>query len=221
LIARELINKNLPVLNCTDTGQKVLNIMESFWVSHLPVVSGDNYIGLVSEKLIYDSELEMCELNQYGETLERPFIHEGQHIYEVAGLVKNLKLTVLPVLTVEDVYCGAISINDLAEKVSDLLSVSDPGAVIVIELSPNDYSLSQIAQIVESNDAKILSLYTKNINDSMELDVTIKLSVSDISSIIETFARYDYNIKAVYTNDSAMHDMYDERYEMFMKYIDL
>ncbi|MCF8362244.1 MAG: hypothetical protein K9G70_06430 [Prolixibacteraceae bacterium] len=208
-------------MNCKDTGQKVLNIMESFRVSHLPLVSSDNYIGLVSDKFIYDSELELCELKQCEKALEKPFIREGQHIYEVAGLIKELQLTVLPVLDMEDNYCGAISINDLAEKVADLLSVSDPGAIIVLELSPNDYYLSQIAQIVESNDAKILSLYTKNPKESMELDVTIKLNVADISSIVETFARYDYNVKAVYTYDSVMHDMYNERYDMFMKYINL
>ncbi len=221
MIARELINKNLPVLNCKDTGQKVLNIMESFRVSHLPVVSDDNYIGLASDKMIYDGELEMCALKEYNKALERPFVREEQHIYEVAGYIKDLGITVLPVLNTDDQFCGAISINDLAKHVANLLSVSDPGAIIILELRPNDYTLSQIAQIIESNDAKILSLYTKNPEDSMELDVTIKLNVTDISSIVKTFARYDYNIKMVYTSNSVMHDMYNERYEMFMKYIDL
>jgi len=221
LIARELINKNLPVLACKDTGQKVLNIMESFRVSHLPVVSDSDYLGLVSDKMIYDGELENCELKAYGKALDKPFVREEQHIYEVAGYIKESGITVLPVLNAEDHYCGSISINDLADNVADLLSVSDPGAIIVIGLSPNDYSLSQIAQIVESNDAKILSLYTRNPEDSMELDVTIKLNVTDISSIMETFARYDYSIKMVHASNSVMHDMYNERYEMFMKYIDL
>ncbi|MDA3880120.1 MAG: CBS domain-containing protein [Prolixibacteraceae bacterium] len=219
MIAQELINNNLPVLNCKDTGTKALNIMESFKVSHLPVVSDDRYVGLVSDSFIYDRELEICALNEEIKAIAAPFVRNNQHLYEVMRVFNELKVTVLPVLYMDDAYCGAICIGDLTGKISGLFSVHEPGAVIVLELGRTDYSMSQIAQIVESNDAKILSLYTLSPENSMELDVTFKLNVTDVSSIIETFVRYDYTIKAVYAENSVLHDMFSERYDMFMKYI--
>ena len=91
----------------------------------------------------------------------------------------------------------------------------------MLELSPVNYSLSQISQIIESNDAKVLSLYTHVPKDLEVYEVTLKVNVTDISSIIETFVRYDYVIKAVYMDDSLLNHMYSERYELFMKYMNL
>lgn len=221
MIAKELIEKNLPLLKCTDNGQKAIIIMESFRISHLPLIKDGEYLGLISDKDIYDRELEMCNLGESLSSIASPFIRANQHIFEVAQKMKELKISVLPVLELNNDYCGAITINDLSAKFVDLISASEKGAVIVLELFSTDYSLSQIAQIVESNDAKILSLYSSNHKNSNEMIVTLKVNVIDISSIIQTFVRYDYNIKAVYMDDSLLHEMYNERYDLFMKYLNI
>lgn len=219
MIARELISQGIPCLTCSDTGQKAINIMESVRVSHLPLLNGSEYIGLISDKDVYDRNLEQGELGAQNIPLARPYIKANQHIYEVARLMLDLRLSLIPVLEMNNDYAGSITIHDLSLQLIDLVTVNDPGAVIVLALHPNDYSLSQIAQIVESNNAKILSLYTKSPENSIEMDVTLKVNLSDISSIIQTFVRYDYNIKAVYMDASLIHDMYSERYELFMKYM--
>ena len=102
---------------------------------------------------------------------------------------------------------------------SELAAVKQPGAIIVLDLNTNDYSLSQIAQIVESNDAKILSVYISSPSDSTKLDVTLKINRNDLSSVIQTFNRYNYTIKASYLDTDMLSNMLDDRYEMFMKYL--
>jgi len=221
LIARDLISKTLPLLKCSDTGKKAIRIMESFRVSHLPVVQDKEYLGLISDKDIYDLEMEKCILGDKISTIISPFVRVNQHILEIIPKLLELKLTVMPVLEMNDDFVGSITITDLSTKFIDLIGVNEPGAVIVLELSTTDYSLSQIAQIIESNDAKIMSLYTKNPENSMELNVTLKINVTEISSIIQTFVRYDYSIKAVYLDDSLLKDMYEDRYEQFLKYLNL
>jgi len=195
--------------------------MESFRVSHLPLVNGKEYLGLISDKNIYDLELELCALGEKSPALINPFVRTNQHIYEVVQKLMEFEITVLPVLEMNDEYIGSIVVSELSKSFVKLVAVNEPGAVIVLELNPVDYSLSQIAQIIESNDAKVLSLYTHVPENKNELDVTLKVNVRDISSIIQTFVRYDYTIKAVYMDDSLLTDMYNERYEMFMKYMDL
>lgn len=221
MIARQLISETLPLLKCSDTGQKAINIMESFHISHLPMVRDNEYLGLISDKDIYDLEMEMCQLGEKISSISCPFVRADQHIFEVIQSILDLRVSVMPVLDENDVYIGAITIDDLSKELINLVAVNEPGAVIVLEISPINYSLSQIAQIIESNDAKILSMYTRNPENSMELDVTLKINITEVSSIIQTFIRFNYTIKAVYMDNSMLKDMYSERYEMFMKYLNL
>ena len=195
--------------------------MESFRVSHLPLVRENEYLGLVSDKNIYDLEMEMCHLGESSTPFITPFVRVNQHIYEAIQKVQEFSITVLPVLGINDDYYGSIVVTELSKSFAKLVAVNEPGAVIVLELSPVNYSLSQISQIIESNDAKVLSLYTHVPEESEALEVTLKVNVTDISSIIETFVRYDYVIKAVYMDDSLLNKMYSERYELFMKYMNL
>jgi acetoin utilization protein AcuB len=221
VIARELISNTFPTLNCSDKGKKALNIMESFRVSHISLVRDKEYMGLISDKDIYDLNLNKCCMSETPLTLIRPYILANQHIFEVIQKMQEFKLTVLPVLELNLEYCGSILLYELSEKFLELVAVPEPGAIIILELNQNDYSLSQISQIIESNGAKILSLYTNNRENSMIMDVTIKINLTDISSIIQTFVRYDYTIKAVYMDDSLVTELYNERYELFMNYLNI
>jgi hypothetical protein len=114
---------------------------------------------------------------------------------------------------------GLINQHDLLKYFSDLIAVKQPGAIIVLELNINDYSLSQIAQIIEGNDAKILSLYVSSASDTTKIEVTIKINKTDMSSVLQTFNRYNYNIKASYMDTDLLSNMLDDRYEMFMRYL--
>jgi acetoin utilization protein AcuB len=221
VIARQLITNTFPTLNCSDKGKKALNIMESFRVSHISLVRDKEYLGIISDKDIYDLDLNKCCINEVPLKLIRPYILANQHIFEVVQKMQEFSLTVLPVLELNMEYCGSILLNELSAKFLGLVAVLEPGAIVILELNQNDYSLTQISQIVESNGAKILSLYTQNRENSMIMDVTIKINMTDISSIIQTFVRYDYTIKAVYMDDSLLTDMYNERYELFMKYLNI
>jgi predicted transcriptional regulator len=221
LIAKQLISDVIPSLRLTDDGQKALNWMEIFRISHLPVVDDHAYIGLISDKAIYDLNLIDKKMDECREHLMPSHIHSNQHIYEIASVMSELKLSLLPVLDLKHSYLGVVSVMDLSKKFADLVAVHEPGGIIVLELTPIDYSLPQIAQIVEGNDAKILSLYTYRENDSKELLVTLKINQVDLSPIIQTFVRYDYSIQAVFMDESILDNLYDDRYNQLIKYMNI
>lgn len=221
MIAQELISEVVPALKLTDSGQKALNLMEIFRISHLPVTDGKRLVGLISDKIIYDLNIIDKPVGDYSEHLLSPHIHTNQHIYEVFSTISGLKLSAVPVLDLHHQYCGVITVFDLAQKFADLVAVQEPGGVILLELNSIDYSLSQIAQIVESNDAKILSFYISPENESKQMTITLKINVIDLSSIIQTFVRYDYNIKAVYMDDSIIKNLYDDRFDQLMKFMNV
>lgn len=195
--------------------------MESFRVSEIPIVRDKEYLGLISDKNIYDLDLTKICINEKSFTLCAPYVFVNQHIYEVIQKMLEHKVSVIPVLELNMDYCGSILLAELSEKYLSLVSGKDRGAIIVIEVNEYDYYLSQIAQIVESNNVKILSFYTRNNENTKMVEITLKLNATDISSVIQTFVRYDYIIKAVYMDDSLLSNMYSDRYEQFMKYINI
>lgn len=221
MIAQNLLSEVVPSLRLTDSGQKALNWMEIFRISHLPVVDGKELIGLISDKIIYDLNITDKPVGDYVEHLLSPHVHTNQHIYEVFSAISVLKLSAVPVLDLHHEYCGVITVFDLAQKFTDLVAVREPGGVIVLELNSIDYSLSQIAQIVEGNDAKILSFYVNQGEDSKMMDITLKINTVDLSAIIQTFVRYDYNIKAVYMDESIIQNLYDDRYDQLIKFMNI
>lgn len=219
--AIKLISDVVPSLRISDKGQKALNWMDVFKVIHLPVVNEHEYIGLVSDKLIYDLNLTDKTFEDQVGKLPTPHVHETQHIFEVASIMYKLKLSVVPVLNEEHDYQGVIVLYDLARKFSNLYSVHEPGGVIILEITSQDYSLSQIAQIVESNDAKILSSFVTREYGSNNLLLTIKLNIVELSAVLQTFLRYNYIVKAVYMDNSMLNDLYEDRYDQFMKYMNI
>jgi predicted transcriptional regulator len=221
MIAQNLLSEVVPPLRLTDSGQKALNWMEVFRISHLPIVDNKRLVALVSDKIIYDLNIIEKPLGEYASHMVPPYVRSNQHIYEVFSAISMLKLSAIPVLDLYDEYIGIITVFDLVQKFSDLVAVKEPGGIIVLEINSIDYSLPQIAQIVEGNDAKILSFYIHQLPDSRVMNVTLKTNVVDLSAIIQTFVRYDYNIKAVYMDDSNIKNLYDDRFDQLMKFMNI
>jgi len=221
MLAIELISDVVPSIKTSDTGVKALNWMEIFRVSHLPIVNNKEFLGLISDTDIYDLNLADEPIGNHSLSLFSPYVTADQHIYEVIELIHRLNLTVVPVLDEHKNYLGLITSNDIIKYFAELAAVSNPGGIIVLELHQNDYSLTQIAQIVESNDAKILSLYIHSPKESVKLEVIIKVNRTDLSSVIQTFERFNYEIKASYMEDEELDSLYNNRYEEFMKYLSI
>jgi len=219
MIAKELISDVVPSLKTSDTGLKALHWMEIFRVSHLPIVNNKEFLGLISDTDIYDLNMADEPIGNHNLSLFSPYVQMDQHIYEVIELVSRLHLTVVPVLDEKKNYLGVITMNELIKYFAELKAVKHPGGILVLEQHQNDYSVTQIAQIIESNDAKILSLYISSPENSMKVEVIIKINRTDLGSIIQTFERYNYNIKASFMDEDDMDAYYSSRFDSFMRYL--
>jgi CBS domain-containing protein len=208
-------------VSSAEKGKKALNSMDVYRVSHIPVVNGSKYLGLVSDKLIYDLNLLDVPIETQLDKLNTSHVHKEQHIFEIAIMMYKLKLSVLPVLDIDHYYLGAITLYDLARRFAKLFSLEEIGGVIILEMNINNYSLSEISQIVESNDVKILSCFLDRKHGTNNLDVILKLDKDDLSPLIQAFMRYDYNVKAVYMDQSELRDLYKDRFDLFMKFMNI
>ena len=221
MLAKDLISEVIPSLKTSDLGQTALNCMEIFRVSHLPIVNNQDFLGLISDSDIYDMNQPEEPIGNHALTLLKPYVDGEQHIFEVIGLASRLKLSVVPVLDSTKHYKGVITISDLIRHLAGISSMDQPGGIIVLELIERDYSLSQIAQIVESNNVKVLSMYITSPPESTKLEVTLKVNTSDLISVIRTFERYNYEVKTWVSNNDTMDRFYSERFDSLMKYLNI
>jgi CBS domain-containing protein len=221
MVAKDLISEVIPSLKTSDLGQTALNWMEIFRVSHLPIVNNQDFLGLISDADIYDMNQPEEPIGNHALTLFKPYVDEEQHIYEVIGLASRLKLSIVPVLDSANHFKGVITISDLIRHLAGISSMDQPGGIIVLELIERDYSLSHIAQIVESNNVRILSMYITSPPESTKLEVTLKVNSGDLVSVIRTFERYNYEVKTWVSTNDSMDRFYSERFDHLMKYLNI
>ncbi len=220
MYARELISDDIPPLKTSDTGERALAWMDEFRVSHLPIVNNVDFLGLISESDILDFNSASEPIGGHSLNLSRPYVFDYQHTYDVLKVMASLKLSVIPVLNDKDQYLGLIHLSTLLQHFAEMASMKESGGLLVLELNLHDYSLSEISRIVESNDAKILSLYISSHIDSTKLEVTIKINRTDLSAIIQTFNRYNYTIKASFHQSEYVDDLKD-RFDSFMSFLNI
>lgn len=220
MIAREIASDEIMPLKTSDSCAFALNLMEENRVHHLPVVNERDLLGLIAEFDLVNHPDQTDPVGNVRLSLPNAFVSEYQHIYDVMKIMTEMKLSVLPVVDQRQGYSGSITLPGLVRYISISISTLNPGGIIVLELSENDYSFAEIAKIIESNDARILSAYATPRADSTLLDLTVKVNVIDINPVIQTFERYNYHIKATFAEKDDLDDL-KERYDALMNYLNV
>lgn len=220
MYAHELISAAILPVKTSDTIQKVIDRMAEFRVNHLPIVNNQQFLGLISDEDLLEVSDPSFPIGGLSLALHNSFVFEEQHIYDVIRLFYDQKLSIVPVLDSNKNYKGLITINSIIEYIATITSVKEPGGIIILEINNRNNSLAHIAQIVESDNAQILSSYVQSFPDTTRLEITLKLNRTDLSSILASFLRYDYHVKATF-NDTKSDDGTSDRYNQLMNYLDI
>ena len=219
MLARELISKVVPPLRPNDEVARALAWMDEFKVSHLPVVDGANFLGLISEDNIMDGAKDDTVMASK-DVFNPAFVLESQHIYYVIRKLAATDLSVVAVLNAEEEYLGCITLFDLVTKFEELAVINQPGGIIVLNLNKQDYSLAQVAHVVESNNAKILSSYVFERPETGMLELTLKVNQEQVGPIVQSLERYSYQVIAYFQESAHLEDL-KGRYGELMRYINI
>jgi len=215
MFASELISNSIPPLKTSDSVQKALERMTEFKLSHLPIVNEQQFLGLLAEDELIEVRDTLASIGALPLTILNPFVYQDAHVYDIIRLLVQLHLSVVPVLDYKKNYLGVISIHSLMDYTSDLFAVKEPGGIIVLEISNRNNSLSHMAQIVEGDNAQILSF-----PDSTKLEVTLKINKTELSGIIASFERFNYQVKAVFNSTITDYGT-EDRYNSLMNYLNV
>jgi CBS domain-containing protein len=221
MLAKSLITETFTPLKTSDSGAVALGLMDEYRVSHLPIVNNVEFLGVISDTDIYNMNSFDDPVGNHLLSITGAYVVEDEHIYDVIKTFAEHQLTLLPVISEKNHYLGVITLQSLAGHLAAITAVDNPGGIIVLEVNEKDYSLSEIAQIVESNDAKVLSLYMNSVPDSTRLEITLKLNRIDIGPVLQTFNRYNYLVKASYSDKDVYNEGIQDRFDSLMNYLNI
>ncbi len=217
MLSQKLIATDITPAHPQDRGVNVMSLMDEFKVLHLPVVENGKLLGIVSEEDLWSMHNQEKPIKNILQRLKQAQVTFEHDVFEIVKLVNEHDLSLIPVVD-KGRYMGAISIRSILKALASIVAMQSDGGVLILEMNKNDYSMSEMAQIVEGNGAKILSSYISNHRENKMLKVTLKLNVNDLKPIIQTFERYQYTITAHYDQSESNNDLHD-RYDSLMRYL--
>jgi len=219
MLTASIAQKGLPLLHLEDKVSFALQCMEDFDVQHLVVVKDDYFLGILAKSDLLDSN-ETNTLNTLSDLFLKIGVASNAHFLVALDLFAKHQLSLLPVLNEQQECIGVITNEQLNDALAHFLEVAKPGAILVLSVSPYQYSLSEMSRIVESNNAQILQLNTHFDEANGNLVVTLKLNKDEAGAIIATFERYDYQI-VHYFGITPLNNDIENHYHNLMNYLDV
>lgn len=211
--------ENLPQVKLSDEVSYVLQLMDQYEVHELAVAGGTELIGIVREETLLNTD-ESLTIKELQHELLKVSVQSSDHLLKAVSVAVTSHLSVLPVLDNQGKLAGIIETSHLLQDIADFLQVNEPGALIVLEVDPRQYSFSEICRLVESNDAQITQLNTSKDAESGKMLITLKLNKLEISDIVATFQRYEYQVKH-YLGEELYTNELKSNYENLMSYLNV
>ena len=219
LIGQFLSNADFSIQNA-DSIQQALEKLQDMLCKELVVLNGNDYIGLINETILLDAEDDEAPISSIKINTAPIQLKFNQHPYDALVMVTVYNSTIIPILDQENKYIGVSTQLDILKAISSIQSQNESGAIIVLAIGLHDFSLSQIAHLVESDNCRILNCATKINLESDNIEVTLKVDKSNINALLNSFLRHNYLILETHNTVAAFDDTAD-RYQQLMNYINI
>lgn len=187
-------------------------------VTHLPVVDGEKFLGVICEDDLLQAENDHDTLDQLQQSYGNSSVKADEHFLKAISLAAETGLSLVPVIDADETLLGVVTYSDLLKYASEFMSLNEPGGLIVLEMESNQYSFNEISKLVETNDAQITQLNTSNNPETGMMLVTIRINKAEISDIVATFQRYEYDVK-YYFGDELYANELKTNYDNLMNYL--
>lgn len=217
-MASAFIDPSIVPLKISDSVAVAIDFFKEFSVRQLPVVQDNICIGILSLDEIEEELADIPVLDFIN--LNYSFASTYDHIYEVMRAISEQSVTLFPIIDENNNYLGCITLASLFKNYINCAAFSQPGSIVVLEMDKKNYSLAEIARIVESENKVILSSLLSSNAESDRLEITLKLNSAQIQNLLSTFERFGYNIKATFDEEDVK-DTLKNRYESLMTYLNV
>jgi hypothetical protein len=218
LETQQLIINDIRPFDIASKIKEVQTVFNQLSYTHIPVTKEGTYVGCVSETDAHCFDGDKV-LHDFQYTLETFFVRETTNWLDILEAFALNHCNIMPVLSKDNAYLGYYELSDIMNLFNDTPFLSEAGGIIVVEKGIRDYSFSEICQIVESNDARVLGVFVSKI-DNDQLQATIKIGHTGMNAIVQTFRRYNYTVISKHEEDKFMDDL-KERSNYLDKYLNM
>lgn len=196
-----------------------IELFDNYPITHFPVIENNKLLGSFAEDDIHTTNKNDHELVEHAHLLNSFFADEKATVLELLKIFADNDTNIIPVLNKNKDYIGYYDLRDVLDVFSTSPFMIEESETLIVEKLENDYSMSEISQIIESNSAKLLGCYiSEKKNDFVQ--ITLKIVSSDIHEIMHTFRRYEYKIISMHDNDIYLEDL-KNRSEYLQKYLEM
>ncbi|MET2983757.1 CBS domain-containing protein [Aureibaculum conchae] len=215
----DYISRDVKPLLISDKISKAKGLFNLLTFTHLPVIDKGNYIGLMAENDVQAIVEDDKSISDYSYLYQSFFARKNTNWFELLKIFALNESTIIPVVTEKLNYLGYYELADILNIFNSTPFLNQSGGVMVVSKDVSDYSFSEISQIIETNNAKILGAFVSNINEE-NVEVTVKISDHDLNNTIQSFRRYNYNILNSFHVDEYLNTL-KERSDYLQKYLDI
>ena len=214
----DYINNDFRAMDSQETILAAQDFFMDVSFSHFPVLEDGIYIGsIVAEDLeTFDTDKK---ISNYKYTLEPFFVRSNMNWLDVLEVFGKNHTDIVPVLDENNLYLGYYELTDSMRFFNETPFIKESGDIIIVKKALVDYSMSQVSQIVESNNGKLLGLFVSN-SDNDTIEITIKVTLGVMNDIIQTFRRYNYEIISEHNDDNYINTL-KERSDYLDKYLNI
>lgn len=214
----DMIRNDYKALQTSERADAVQDFFNDSHLSHFPVLDHDEFMGSLSQNDA-DTFAFDKDINQYKYTFENFYARAEIGLLDLLEIFARHQTDVVPILDANNKYLGYYEVQDIIRVFNETPFLSEKGTTLIVEKDILDYSMSQIVQIVESNNAKVLGCFISN-NAASTIQVSIKIASGGINEIIQTFRRYNYQIISEHYEDYYLADLKD-RSDYLKKYLSI
>ncbi len=216
---QEYILNEIHELSLSSSLEAAQELFKGFPITHIPIVENGHFLGCLAESDAQTIEDNSVTISEYTHLIDYFFANKKSTSLELITLFADHDCNMMPILNKNREYLGYFELSDILDVFSNSPFLHSDGVEIIVEKSKKDYVASEVTQIVESNNGKVLGLYISNQTGDFT-EVTVKVSSEDINEIVQTFRRYNYNIISQYEDDFYLQDLKD-RSDYLQKYLDM
>ena len=215
----DYISKDVKALAPNDTIEKAQKLFEHLTFTHLPVVENGIYLGAIAEADVQIIEDNKCNINEFKYLFSTFLSTENANWFELLKEFALNETTIMPAINADKKYVGYFELSDILHIFNNTPFLSEAGAILVVSKAIKDYSFSEISQIVESNNGKLLGAFISSIENEIA-EITIKLNDIDLNNTIQSFRRYEYTIITGIHEDEYINSL-KERSDYLQKYLNI
>ena len=220
MLAIQLSNNLIPRLTLNDSVSKALQLTNDFKATHLPVVAEEKFLGLLSEDDLLDAATKKMRIESFQNNFIQAYVLENEHFLKAVTISNQYQTSIVAVINNEKELVGTITAQELLKMLGAFAGSNEIGGIIVLQMERNQFAISEISRIIESNEATILHLNTTVQPETGLLTVTIHINRKEVGTVVAAFERYEYDV-VYYFGEEKFENEIHSNYKHLMNYLDI